>query len=274
MSTPHKDTDKPSGGPRPRKRGSSRKRQGSPVSAPPSEDALERFEAHIGYAFKNRGHLIEALTHASADTGSRLPRRAARVNERFEFLGDRVLGLMAAESLFKAFGDAPEGALAPRLNALVRKETCAEVAQEAGMGPLLILAEAEEGTGGREKTAILGDACEALIAALYLDGGFKAAHGFFDRFWGARVTTLEAVPRDPKTRLQEWAQARWRVTPSYAVLEREGPDHAPEFVIEVSIPGVAPARGTGPSKRHAEQAAAAAILEREGVTAGDEDGAS
>ena len=119
--------------------------------------------------------------------------------------------------------------------------------------------------GGRQKTAILGDACEALIAALYLDGGMDVARDFFRRFWGDRVTTQDAVPRDAKTRLQEWAQARWRVTPTYEVTGRSGPDHAPEFVIEVQIPGVEPATGTGPSKRAAEQAAATAVLAREKI---------
>ncbi len=249
-----------------------RKITATAVTALPSSEALAAFEARIGHHFSDPAVLLEALTHASADTGGRGRRQGLRVNERLEFLGDRVLGLLAAEALIAAFHDAPEGDLAPRLNALVRKETCAEVARECGMGDILVLAEAEDGSGGRDKPAILGDACEALIAALYLDGGFAAAKGFFDRFWAERVTTLEAVPRDPKTLLQEWAQARWRVTPAYTVRARTGPDHEPEFIIEVTVPGLEPETGSGPSKRAAEQAAARAVLEREGVACPPEPG--
>lgn len=241
-------------------------RRGGAATMLPGQQAIDAFQTGIGYRFAKSAMLLEALTHASADTGGvGRGRRGLRVNERLEFLGDRVLGLMAAQALLSAFPDAPEGELAPRLNALVRKETCAEIAIQAGLDAVLVLAEAEDSAGGRQKTAILGDACEALIAAIYLDGGFDAARVFFDRFWSERVTAQDTVPRDPKTRLQEWAQARWRVTPTYEVQGRSGPDHAPEFVVTVDIPGVAPGEGRGPSKRAAEQDAAAHVIEREKI---------
>ncbi len=230
----------------------------------PSDDALAAFEGRIGYVFNDRSVLIEALTHASVDLGAK-HRRGVRVNERLEFLGDRVLGLMAADALMRGFTDAPEGDLAPRLNALVRKETCAEVALECHLNEVLVLAAAEKSSGGATKPAILGDACEALIAAIYLDGGMANARAFFDRFWAERVFALKSVPRDAKTTLQEWVQARRQVTPTYTVVERSGPDHAPEFIVEVTMPGVEPAKGTGASKRAAEQAAAQAVLDRENL---------
>lgn len=237
------------------------------MTAMPSAAELKAFETAVGYTFRNRDLLLEALTHASADTGKRSRRKDLLVNERLEFLGDRVLGLLAARALICTFDKAPEGDLAPRLNALVRKETCAEVARECGLPAVIVLAEAEASAGGRDKPAILGDACEALIGGIFLDGDLEPASDFFNRFWGERVHTLTDIPRDPKTRLQEWAQARWRVTPTYEVRERSGPDHEPQFVVEVQVDvsGIEPATGTGPSKRAAEQAAAEAILERENI---------
>ncbi len=229
----------------------------------PGSDRRAAFEERIGHRFTNESLLFEALTHASVDPVA--GKSGLRVNERLEFLGDRVLGLMAAEALLAAYPEAPEGDLAPRLNALVRKETCAEVALECGLDGMIVLAAAEKSSGGAAKPAILGDACEALIAALYLDGGMDVARAFFDCFWGDRLQALDVVPRDAKTRLQEWVQGRSKETPRYRVTERRGPDHAPEFDVEVSVPNLASAQGTGPSKRAAEQAAAEAMLLREGV---------
>jgi len=239
---------------------------------PPSAHKLSRFETRLGYAFSNRGLLLQALTHASADKKRRKapPQTSTKTdpsqdNERLEFLGDRVLGLLAAEALMTTYPKAREGELAPRLNALVRKETCADVARALEMGDLLVLAAGEEQGGGREKNAILGDACEALLAALYLDGGLAAARGVFERFWSQRLGDQGVIPRDAKTLLQEWAQGERRATPSYEAISHTGPDHAPEFVVEVSVEGLAPARAAGPSKRRAEQAAAEAMLRREGL---------
>jgi ribonuclease-3 len=231
--------------------------------AMPGAPVLAAFETSLGHSFENRDLLLEALTHASVDTGAQERRHALRVNERLEFLGDRVLGLLAAEALICAFPDAPEGDLAPRLNALVRKETCAEVALECGIDRAIVLAESEDQSGGRAKQAILGDACEALMAALYLDGGLQVAAGFFDRYWLPKLAAQGSVPQDPKTRLQEWAQGKWQLTPVYTVIDRSGPDHEPVFKIEVVVGKLAAATGIGASKRHAEQAAAQAIWERE-----------
>jgi ribonuclease-3 len=184
-----------------------------------------------------------------------------RSNERLEFLGDRVLGLVIAEKLHSLYPDDPEGVLALKLNALVRRETCAAAADKAGLSQHVMLAASEAASGGRRKGAILAGVCEAVIAALYLDGGFDAARAFIERYWEDAFAQLNQDMRDAKTALQEWAQAR-RDTPVYKLVGREGPDHAPRFVVEVSIKGETPATGDGHSKREAEQAAARALLAR------------
>ncbi|WP_300542942.1 ribonuclease III [Maricaulis sp.] len=223
-------------------------------------DAAARLEARIGYTFKDRGLFDRALTHASYGDG----RKGVRSYERLEFLGDRVLGLMTAEALFKLFDSANEGALAPRLNTLVRKETCAAVAREIGLGDALKMGRSEDRGGGREKVSILGDACEALIAAIYLDGGRPAVQAFYDRFWGSHIEALKARPKDAKSALQEWAARKGHGTPRYQLTERSGPDHRPVFTVEVSVAPLDPAVGEGGSKQAAERAAATALLEREG----------
>jgi ribonuclease-3 len=213
----------------------------------------------LGHVFGDRGLLTRALTHASADSG--------RSNERLEFLGDRVLGLLIAEELIKRFPDAAEGELAARLNRLVRMETCAEVALAIGLDKALILAIGERQTGGAKKVAILGDACEAVIAALYLDGGLDAARAFVLRAWAGHLDATPAEIRDPKTLLQEWAQGRaehGRALPCYEVLSQTGPSHAPLFRMRVSVTGGPSAEAEGKSKREAEQAAASALLEKLG----------
>jgi ribonuclease-3 len=225
--------------------------------------AAERLTAALGFPGADTELFAEALTHASR--ARRRGARAAGHNERLEFLGDRVLGLLAAEALIHRFPHDDEGDLAPRLNALVRKETCATVARAMDLGPHLVMSGAEEGAGGRDKPAILADACEAVMGALYLDSGLDAARELFERFWGPMLDAVEDVPRDAKTRLQEWAHQRTGGTPHYAVLNRSGPDHAPRFEVEVRLKGFESAPGEGDSKRGAEQAAAAAFLRREGV---------
>jgi ribonuclease III len=199
------------------------------------------------------------LTHASADT--------VRSNERLEFLGDRVLGLIVAERIHALFPGDPEGALALKFNALARRETCATAAEAAGLSDHLIMAGAEAQSGGRRKLAILSGACEAVIAALYLDGGMDAARHFIDLFWGEAFAALDTDMRDAKTVLQEWAQGRDknRCMPVYKLAGREGPDHAPHFTVEVHIDGEAPQAGGGGSKREAEQDAAGKLLERLGL---------
>lgn len=209
----------------------------------------------VGWRFENIELLERALTHASAAT------RARPDNERLEFLGDRVLGLLTAEALCERRPNADEGELAPRFNALVRKETCADVAEAIDLGPLLRLSKSEASTGGRRKQAVLGDAVEALIAAIYLDGGIDAARRSYLKLWGPRLDDQPATaPIDAKTALQEWAQARGEPVPRYALVDRSGPDHAPVFTVSVAIADGRSATAEGPSKRAAEQSAAGALL--------------
>jgi ribonuclease-3 len=223
--------------------------------SPESTDLEDR----LGHRFRNRDLLKRALTHASAN--------ANRSNERLEFLGDRVLGLIAAEKLHDLYPDDTEGALALKFNALARREACAKAAEVAGISDHLILANAEAGSGGRKKGAILAGACEAVIAALYLDGGMEAARHFIDCYWAEAFSELNADMRDAKTALQEWAQSRKgnQAAPTYRLLRREGPDHAPRFHVEVTVNGEAPETGEGNSKREAEQDAALKMLTRLGL---------
>jgi ribonuclease III len=217
-------------------------------------------EENLGHVFSDKALLTRALTHASA--GSDIS------NERLEFLGDRVLGLVAAEKLHALYPGDDEGALALKYNALVRGETCARMTQAAGIAEHLILAKSEAGSGGRRKTAILAGVCEAVIAALYLDGGLAVARAFIERYWTDAFAALNSDMRDAKTVLQEWAQARGSKTapPVYRLVSREGPDHAPHFSVEVEVPGQEPEKGYGLSKREAEQDAARRLLERLGKT--------
>lgn len=214
------------------------------------------FEARLAHDFKDLGLIAQALTHPSADGPN---------YQRFEFLGDRVLGLVVADWLMRDFPCADEGELAIRFNALVRKEACAEVAERIGLGAHIVMGAGEEKAGGRRKAAILGDACEALIAALYLDGGLQAARRFIEAEWAHLVEKSSKIPQDAKTALQEWAQAQGHGVPQYALIGRTGPDHAPEFTVEVSAGPAKPLQGRGNSKRQAEQVAARAMLEALGV---------
>lgn len=203
--------------------------------------------------------LKRALTHSSAN--------ATSSNERLEFFGDRVLGLIAAEKLHALYPADAEGALALKFNALVRQETCAKAAESAGLGDQLVLASSEASSGGRRKAAILAGACEAVIAALYLDGGLEAAHRFVECYWADAFGALDRDMRDAKTMLQEWAQARQGDTsaPVYVLVRRDGPDHAPRFFVEVSVSGHAAHTGEGGSKREAEQDAAKNMLKSLGL---------
>jgi ribonuclease-3 len=222
---------------------------------------LKAFAGRIGYTFKRPELLHRAVTHSSMSSPTRDD------NQRLEFLGDRVLGLVMAEALFLADTSASEGQLAPRFNALVRKETCADVARECDLGAVLKLGRSEMLSGGRRKEALLADAMEAVIAAVYLDGGFEAAKALVLRLWGKRVTAVDADARDAKTALQEWAQARKLPPPKYVVVERTGPDHAPVFTIEARLENGESQSATANSKRQAEQAAAKKLLARlEGTT--------
>lgn len=217
---------------------------------------LTQFSKRIGYRFQQPDRLIQSVTHASISTPTRPD------NQRYEFLGDRVLGLVMAEALVNADPGASEGQLAPRFNALVRKETCAEVARQADLGQVLKLGRSEQMTGGRRKEALLADAMEAVIAAVYLDGGFDAARDMILRLWGTRIASVEADARDPKTALQEWAQARGQQPPAYTEVKRDGPDHAPVFTIAARLADGTSEQATAGSKRQAEQAVAKKLLER------------
>lgn len=217
---------------------------------------LLAFQGRLGHQFRKPDLLVRAVTHASIGTATRPD------NQRLEFLGDRVLGLVMAEALLSADTDAREGQLAPRFNALVRKETCAAVAREIGLGDVLKLGRSEMLTGGRRKEALLGDALEAVIAAVYQDAGFEAARGVVLRLWGNRIAAVAPDARDAKTSLQEWAQARGMPPPTYVETGRSGPDHAPVFTVQVTLENGAAAEATAGSKRLAEQAAARMLLER------------
>jgi ribonuclease-3 len=218
-------------------------------------------EEKIGYKFAEKALLERALTHISALSGG----NRANSYQRLEFLGDHVLGLVISDMLYRAFPKANEGELSRRLADLVRKETCAEVAKTMELGPALKLGSSESKAGGRLRTTILGDACEALVGAVFIDGGYKAADALVARFWKERMLKPLRPLRDPKTMLQEWAQARALPTPAYQELARTGPHHNPKFSVAVVLPGRPPAEGTGTSKRAAEQAAAAAMLTKVGV---------
>jgi ribonuclease III len=228
-----------------------------------SRPSLTQLQERVGYRFRNMMMLNEALTHASSAHGQK-----GHANyERLEFLGDRVLGLAVAEHLFQCFPDAAEGELARRFNSLVRKETCADVAEELQLGPYITLGDSEALAGGRRKRTILADSCEALLGAIYLDGGWEPVKQVVTSFWARRAAEVAAIPLDAKTALQEWVQGRGGETklPRYLKIAASGPDHAPVFVYEVRVDGFEPARGKGASRRAAEQGAATAMLIREGV---------
>jgi ribonuclease-3 len=218
-------------------------------------------EKALGHRFKDQKLLEIALTHASV-RGAKGKRSD---NERLEFIGDRVLGLAIAELLNECFPDGSEGDLARRYNRLVRGEACAKVARSIGLGTHLILSDSEAGSGGRTKNTILADAMEALLGAIFLEAGFKTAREVVRNLWASLSEDLPATGVDAKSALQEWAQGQGLELPQYVEIARKGPDHAPHFTTEVRISGMEPARGEGASKRAAEQAAARALLEREGV---------
>ncbi len=215
----------------------------------------EALSQRLGHSFKDQALLKRALTHASANS--------IASNERLEFLGDRVLGLIVAEKLHGLYPQDAEGALALKFNALARGAACAKAAAAAGLAEHVILANSEKAAGGRGMPAILSGVCEAVIAALYLDGGMDAARAFVERYWAEMFEDLGNDMRDAKTKLQEWAQSRGKAdaaAPVYTLKERAGPDHAPRFVVEARVSGLDPVTGEGGSKRQAEQDAATKLL--------------
>ncbi len=210
-------------------------------------------QKRMNYTFKDRTFLEEALRHPSLSGGSD--------NQRLEFLGDRVLGLVIAEELIIRDPKAKEGELAPRYNHLVRKEACASVAESLQLGTEIKVGRSEAMSGGRRKIALLGDVTEAMIAAVYLDGGFSASRKFILQHWAKMLDEVPEDAVDPKTRLQEIVQGQGEAPPRYELIERSGPDHAPEFIVEVQTVQYS-AQGKGLSKRKAEAKAATALLKQ------------
>ena len=217
---------------------------------------MRGFQERIGHQFARPELLVRALTHASISSPTRSD------NQRLEFLGDRVLGLVMATALLEDDKSASEGQLAPRFNAMVRKEACADVAREIDLGEVLKLGRSEMMSGGRRKLALLGDAMEAVIAAVYKDAGFEAAQAMILRLWASRINAVEDDARDAKTSLQELVQAKRQKPPAYELVSRTGPDHQPVFTIVVRLDDGAEAQATAGSKRQAEQAAATALLSK------------
>ena len=212
------------------------------------------FSEKLGHDFQDPELLKRALTHAGANS--------ANSNERLEFLGDRVLALVVAETLYARYPEEDEGSLTRRVHSLVRWEACARVGEEIGLWDHLVLTRSEA-AGGRARGPILGSALEAVIAALYLDGGMDVARAFIIRWWGVMFADAATDVRDAKTRLQEWAQARGKPVPAYAVTGRVGPDHAPTFTVSVEVAGLVPVSAQGRSRQEAEKAAAAQLLASE-----------
>jgi ribonuclease III len=229
---------------------------------------LDELLKKLEYDFQSPELLDEALTHVSA------PKSGGQSYQRLEFLGDRVLGLATAEILFKTFPTAPEGELSRRLAELVRRESCAEIAIAWDVGPYLKLGAGEAQSGERRNQTILADVCEAIIGAVFLDGGYEPARNLVERSFRDIMETPRRPLRDPKSALQEWAQGRGLPPPTYTVAEQSGPDHAPKFRVMVKVKGAETEFGHGTSKRIAEQAAARSLLLREGVWTEEEHGAA
>lgn len=221
-------------------------------------ETIDELTRVLGHRFARPELLAEALTHPSASSEG----KGVRNYERLEFLGDRVLGLVVADLVLKLFPEEDEGALARRFAALVRREALASVAQTIELGRHLIMAKGERESGGAENPTNLANACEAVIGALYRDGGLEATTAFLHRYWTPLAVEAEGPPRDAKTALQELTQAEFGKLPVYRTISVQGPAHDPTFTIEVSVEGIEPAIATGASKRAAEQAGAAVLLEK------------
>ena len=229
-------------------------------------EAVAALETRLGHSFKDKALLERALTLASVGEGAPVGIHGPRDNERLEFLGDRVLGLLVAERLSAEFPTADEGQLSSSLHALVDKTACARVGEALGVGPALRLSPGETKTGGRRKAGVIADAVEAILAAVYLDGGLDAARTFFNAAWADELSAPPSrTVTNPKSALQEWAQGKGRPLPTYRVADRTGSDHAPTFTVEVSVQDVQPLTAQGRSRQEAEKAAATALLKREGV---------
>jgi len=228
----------------------------------PPETDLSLLMADVGHTFENSNLLRNAVTHSSLIGDDS---RHTESNERQEFLGDRVLGLVVAEMLLGRFPTENEGDISRRHAALVRMETLARVATEIHLGRYIHMSRGEERSGGRKSASLLADACEAVISALYQDGGLEAARGFIESRWSPLISEDLTPPKDAKTTLQEWAQGDGKPLPEYKETGREGPDHDPIFTVEVRVKGFDPVSGMGGSKRLAEQDAASRMLKQAGI---------
>ena len=231
------------------------------MTAPAPKDrrkaAVEALEQKLGHHFADRELLERALTHSSAGEGA----KQIRHNERLEFLGDRVLNLMTAERLMELYPDEREGELTKRMHALISGEACARVAGRIGLSDALRLSGGESRRGGRAKATILGDACEALLAALYRDAGLDRTREVFARIWAEEFESAEAFAgSNPKSELQEWAAQRKLSQPAYETVSRSGPAHAPTFEVELRVSDFGAIRGRGGSRQQAEKAAAETFL--------------
>jgi ribonuclease III len=213
--------------------------------------ALRWADTALGHHFAQPRLLEAALTHSSA---------SGETYERLEFLGDRVLGLIIADWLLRAYEDEPEGRISRRFSQLVRRESCAAVGRAIGAGAHVRLEKAARAAKVQDGDNVLGDVCEALIGALYLDGGLEAARRFVQQQWQDMVAGTQTAQKDPKSALQEWAQGRGLPLPAYAQVGQTGPDHAPRFTVELTVPGHAPVRAEAASKQEAQKLAAAAFL--------------
>ena len=223
-------------------------------------DLAAAITAIIGATPGDMALYTDALTHGSH--ASKASKAAPRDYQRLEFLGDRVLGLVIAEQLFRQFAHEPEGALSARLNGLVTGAVCADVARQIGLPPLVRLGKQARDDGGRDSDNILGDVMEALIGALYLDAGLEAARALILSVWGDRIASVRVAPKHPKSALMEWAAAHKRKPPAYAITGRDGPDHAPRFTVQVSILHAGEAVASGGNKQEAEAAAAQLLLDQ------------
>lgn len=231
-------------------------------------EAVAALKRALGHEFRDPSLLERALTHASVGEGAERDARGRPFvdNQRLEFLGDRVLGLLVADLLMRDFPDADEGAMSSRLHALVDKAACARVAEALGVGPAMRLSPGEAKQGGRRREGVLGDAMEAVLAAVWLDGGIDAARAVFERAWADELTApARPALTNPKSALQEWALGQAKGLPTYAIVQRTGSDHAPTFTVEVSVEGLPRLTAKGRSRQEAEKAAAVALLQREGV---------
>jgi ribonuclease-3 len=244
------------------------KKKRSKATKATAKTATAAIEARIGHKFADASLLTTAITHVSA---LKPQRKRGESYQRLEFLGDHVLGLIVSDMLYRSFPDADEGELSKRLADLVRKESCADVAKALGLTDDIKLGAVGAGASARLRKSVLGDICEAVIGAVYLDGGYGAAASFVERNWTERMKKPRQPLRDPKTVLQEWAQGKGLPTPVYREVERTGPHHDPQFRVAVELPGLASAEGVGGSKRAAEKVAASVMIEREGVAGGSND---